>query len=97
RRAAPAVSTQKCPSQRFGELRCPPRWTAIPRLHEDTAGHAGCSDYRGPKLVGRVATGAMIGLGDAGMYELYHATDTKLSRQVTINILPPLLWRPLSA
>src|SRR5215467_4225205 len=59
RRAAPAISTQERDSRRFGELRCPPRWTAIPDLHE-TANHTGCTDYRCLELVGGVAAGAMI-------------------------------------
>jgi hypothetical protein len=59
-------------------------------------GHAGRTDYCGRELVGGVAAGAMIGLGD-GMCEAHHATDTKLRREVTIKILPSLSWRALGA
>jgi hypothetical protein len=38
----------------------------------------------------------MIGLGDRGMCEVHHATDTKLRREVTIKI-QPLSWRALGA
>jgi hypothetical protein len=34
-------------------------------------------------------------LGDGGMDKVHQATDTKLRREVTIKILPPLLWRAL--
>jgi hypothetical protein len=36
-------------------------------------------------------------VGDGGLGEVHRATNTKLRREVTIKILPPLLWRALGA
>ena len=33
--------------------------------------------------------------GDGGLGEVHRATDTKLRGEVTIKIMPPLLWRAL--